>query len=267
MSATSIAPSRAAQLSANPARPLWRTFLVFLMPMMATNVLQLASNTINTIVIGKMLGVHALAAMSGFFPILFLLISFVIGLGSGASVLIGQAYGANELVRVKAVAGTTLTVSVAMGVLIAAFGGPFVQTMLQALHAPPDVLVDETEYARVVLYSVPVLFVFIIYTTITRGVGDALTPFLALLVQNVVGLLMMIALIKGWGGLPKMGVVAAAYATIFSFLFTVVWMAGYLLWKRHPLAPDMVLIRQLKIDLKLSWLLIRVGVPTSNSST
>jgi putative MATE family efflux protein len=260
MSASVASPRASVRL--DTSKPLWRTFLVFLMPMMATNVLQLASNTINTIVIGKMLGVHALAAMSGFFPILFLLISFVIGLGSGASVLIGQAYGANELVRVKAVAGTTLTVSIAMGVIIALFGGPFVQEMLMALHAPADVLVDETEYARVILFSVPVLFVFIIYTTITRGVGDALTPFLALLVQNVVGLAMMIALIKGWVGLPKMGVVSAAYATIFSFLFTVVWMAFYLLWKRHPLAPDRVLLKQLRIDWKLSWLLVRVGVPT-----
>jgi putative MATE family efflux protein len=259
---TATAPIGSASVRLDTAKPLWKTFLVFLMPMMATNVLQLASNTINTIVIGKMLGVHALAAMSGFFPILFLLISFVIGLGSGASVLIGQAYGANELIRVKAVAGTTLTVSIAMGVIIALFGGPSVQGMLMALHAPPDVLVDETEYARVILYSVPVLFVFIIYTTITRGVGDAVTPFLALLVQNVVGLAMMVSLIKGWVGLPPMGVVSAAYATIFSFLFTVIWMAGYLLWKRHPLAPDLVLLKQLKIDLKLSWLLIRVGVPT-----
>ena len=260
MSAPVASPRAPARL--DMSKPLWRTFLIFLMPMMATNVLQLASNTINTIVIGKTLGVHALAAMSGFFPILFLLISFVIGLGSGASVLIGQAYGANELVRVKAVAGKTLTVSITMGLIIALFGGPFVQQMLMALHAPADVLADETEYARVILFSVPVLFVFIIYTTITRGVGDSLTPFLALLVQNVVGLAMMVSLIKGWVGLPKMGVVSAAYATIFSFLFTVIWLAFYLLWKRHPLAPDRVLLKQLKINWKLSWLLIRVGVPT-----
>ena len=260
MSSSVASPS--AKVRLDTSKPLWRTFLIFLMPMMATNVLQLASNTTNSIVIGTMLGVHALSAMSGFFPILFLLISFVIGLGSGASVLIGQAYGANELVRVKAVAGTTLTVSIAMGVIIALFGGPFVESMLKVLHTPADVLADETAYAKIFLYSVPVLFVFIIYTTITRGVGDSLTPFLALLVQNVVGLVMMIALIKGWGGLPKMGVVSAAYATIFSFLFTVIWMAIYLLWKRHPLAPDLVLLKQLKVDWKLSWLLIRVGVPT-----
>ena len=259
---TAAAVSPRASVRLDTSKPLWRVFLVFLMPMMATNVLQLASNTTNQIVIGNMLGVHALSAMSGFFPIVFLFISFVMGLGSGASVLIGQAYGANELVRVKGVAGTTLTVSIVMGLVIAAFGGPFVESMLKLMHTPPDVLADETAYGEIFLYSVPVLFVFIIYTTITRGVGDTMTPFLALLVQNVVGLLMMIALIKGWLGLPKMGVVSAAYATIFSFLFTVVWMAFYLLWKRHPLAPDRVLLRQLKIDWQLAWLLVKVGVPT-----
>src|SRR6201996_4453912 len=59
-----------------------------------------------------------------------------------------------------------------------------------------------------------------------------------------------------------MGGISAAYATIFSFLFTVIWMAFYLLWKRHPLAPDMVLLRQMKVDWKLAWLLVKVGVPT-----
>ena len=257
-----VATPNSASVRLDSSKPLWKTFIVFLMPMMATNALQLLSGALNGVVIGRMLGVHALSAMAGFFPILFLLISFVIGLGSGASVLIGQAYGANELVRVKAVAGTTLTVSIAMGILIATFGGPFVRSMLVLLGTPADVLADETEYASVFLYSVPILFVFIIYTTITRGVGDARTPFLALLVQNVVGILTMIALIKGWGGLPKMGVVSAAYATIFSFLFTVLWMAAYLLWKRHPLAPDWVLLGQMKPDWKIAWLLIKIGVPT-----
>jgi Na+-driven multidrug efflux pump len=149
MSGAVASPSASVRL--DTSKPLWKTFLIFLMPMMATNVLQLASGAINGIVIGRMLGVHALSAMAGFFPILFLLISFVIGLGSGASVLIGQAYGANELVRVKAVAGTTLTVSIAMGIIIAVFGGPFVRSMLVLLGTPPDVLADETEYASIFL--------------------------------------------------------------------------------------------------------------------
>jgi putative MATE family efflux protein len=247
---------------AAPAGPLWKTFIVFLLPMMASNVLQSLSGTINNIFLGRMLGVHALGAVSVFFPILFLLISFVIGLGSGASVLIGQAFGANEMDRVKAVTGTTLTVSIAMGVLIAIFGGPFTQSMLVLIGAPPDILADATEYARIFLYAMPLLFVFIIYTTITRGVGDTTTPFLALLLANGIGLVMTPALIRGWWGLPQLGVLAGAYASIASFAVTVVAIAIYLLWRRHPLAPDRVLLRHLKIDWKLLKLLLRIGVPT-----
>ena len=82
MSST-IAPSSAAP-SASPVRPLWKIFITFLMPMMASNVLQSLSGTLNNVFLGKMLGVHAVSAVFGFFPVLFLLISFVIGLGSGA---------------------------------------------------------------------------------------------------------------------------------------------------------------------------------------
>ena len=65
--------------------------------MMLSNVLQALSGTVNNIYLGQMLGVSALAAVSAFFPILFLFISFIIGLGAGASVLIGQAYGAQRI--------------------------------------------------------------------------------------------------------------------------------------------------------------------------
>src|SRR5690606_6886048 len=97
--------------------PLWRVFLIFLGPMILSNVLQALSGTLNNIYLGQMLGVGALAAVAAFFPILFLFISFTIGLGAGASVLIGQAYGAQKLDLVKAVAGTTLSVAVLFGLV------------------------------------------------------------------------------------------------------------------------------------------------------
>lgn len=73
---------------------LWKTFLIFLLPLIATNILQNLSGTINTIFVGQMLGVHAIAAVAVFFPILFCLMAFVIGLSAGATVLVGQAWGA-----------------------------------------------------------------------------------------------------------------------------------------------------------------------------
>src|SRR5690606_9494206 len=82
-------------------KPLWQRFVVFLVPLMASNILQALSGTINSIYIGQMIGVEALAATATFFPIMFFLMSFIIGLSSGATVLIGQAWGARNIDKVK----------------------------------------------------------------------------------------------------------------------------------------------------------------------
>src|SRR6218665_1836578 len=104
---------------APPQRPLWRSFFVFVGPMVLGNVLQALSGTFNNVFVGQMLGTQALAAVSSVFPIVFFLISLVIGIGAGASVLIGQAWGARELHKVKAIAGTALALGLLLGVAIA----------------------------------------------------------------------------------------------------------------------------------------------------
>src|SRR6185312_2839563 len=106
-------------VSTAAAPPLWKTFVVFLLPMMLSNILQALFGTINNIYLGQMIGVDALAAVSGFFPVMFFFIAFIIGLGSGSSVLIGQAWGAGDRDKVKAVAGTTLTVALLGGIVVA----------------------------------------------------------------------------------------------------------------------------------------------------
>ncbi|MFW2044390.1 MATE family efflux transporter, partial [Acinetobacter sp. ULE_I053] len=98
-----------------PARPdmlhqpkFWKVFLIFLGPLILTNILQNLSGTINTIFVGQMLGVEAIAAISVFFPILFLLLAFVIGLSTGATVLVGQAWGAKDIEKVRTIVGALL---------------------------------------------------------------------------------------------------------------------------------------------------------------
>jgi Na+-driven multidrug efflux pump len=71
--------------------PLSKTFLVFLAPMMLSNILQALFGTINSVYLGQMIGVDALAAVSVFFPVMFFFVAFVMGLSSGATILIGQA--------------------------------------------------------------------------------------------------------------------------------------------------------------------------------
>jgi putative MATE family efflux protein len=230
---------------------------------MLSNILQSLFGTINGIYVGQMIGVDALAAASVFFPAMFFFIAFVIGLSSGASVMIGQAWGAGQPDKVKAVAGTTLTVALLLATAIAIIGGLFSRQLLTALATPPNILDAASAYARIMMISMPVTFVFILITAMMRGVGDTVTPLLALTVSTIVGLAVTPALIRGWFGLPMLGVASAAVAATVSSLFTLVWLHFHLRRRRHPLAFDAVFLRAMRPNPALLRIVLRLGIPTA----
>lgn len=242
--------------------PLWKAFLAFLAPMLLSNILQSLSGTLNNVYLGQMLGVKALAAVSSFFPVLFFFIAFTIGLGAGASVLIGQAWGAGNVEKARAITGTTISVGVVFGLLVAVFGGLFTQPMLALLGTPTDILPDATVYARIVLIAMPGLFVYLLSTAMLRGVGDTVTPLYTLGISTAVGLVLTPALIRGWGGLPQMGVASAAAATVVSFTVATLWMTWRLRRIRSALAPTRAFARHLRIDGPLLLAVLRIGMPT-----
>jgi putative MATE family efflux protein len=230
--------------------------------MLLSSILQSMSGTINNIYIGQMIGVGALAAVSSFFPVMFFFIAFVIGLGAGASVLIGQAWGARDAAKAKAIAGTTLSVGMLLGLAVAVFGGAFTTPLLALLGTPPDVLADSASYARIMLIAMPGLFVFLLSTAMLRGVGDTVTPLLTLLISTGTGLVVTPALIRGWGGLPQLGVASAAWASVLAFVLATLWLGWRLRRRGSPLAPDAEFIRHLRIDPQLLKAVLKVGIPT-----
>ena len=229
-------------------RPLWQVYLFFLAPMVLSNFLQSFSGTLNGIYVGQMLGTQALAAVSGMFPIVFFFIALVIGLGAGASVLIGQAWGAGETALVKVITGATLTLGALIGLIAAVLGSLFARPAMQALGTPLDVLDDAVGYAQVMMLIMPLLLVFILYTQLLRGVSDTVSPLLALIVSTVVGLLLTPALIRGWLGLLPMGIQSAAYAGLVANAVAMLFLVLRLRHKNHVMAPDRVLLAALRLD-------------------
>lgn len=248
----------------NPAttKPLWQTYLLFLAPMVLSNFLQSMSGTINSIYIGQMLGTQALAAVSGMFPVIFFFIALVIGLGAGAGVLIGQAWGAREAHRVKAIAGATLLLGVLIGLLAAVLGSVFARQALQGLGTPADVLDDAVAYAHVMMWILPSMLVFVLFTQLLRGVSDTVSPLLALMVSTSVGLALTPALIRGWFGLPQLGIQSAAFASLAGNLSAMAWLAWRLIHKNHPLAPDREFFAALRLDAAILGKVLRIGLPT-----
>ena len=240
----------------------WRVFLVFLLPLIATNILQNLSGTINTVFVGQMLGVDAIAAVSVFFPILFCLMAFVIGLSAGSTVLVGQAWGAQNIEKVRQVVGSTLFMTVIGGTVIAFLGVLSARSDLLALGTDPDVMHLSLPYVQWMLAGSPLLFIYIIYTSILRGVGDSITPLIALGMTSILGLFITPVLIAGHFGFPRLGIIGPAIATTIGYLAVLIFLYFYLKKKDHPLKIDGAMCKYIKYDPEISAKILQLGVPT-----
>ncbi len=245
------------------APPLWRTYLALLLPMLLTNALQLAAGTLDNIYLGHLLGTQAVAAAAAFFPVFFLLLALVMGLATGAMVLIGQAWGAHRPQQARAVAGSAVALILLLSVLVMAVGGGVAPHLLTALGTPAPILGESIVYARVLLLAAPAFFLLWLATAVSRAVGDAKTPLQALLLATLIGLLCTPLLILGWAGLPRQGAASAAVSAALASLLALGWLLWR--WRRmgHPLAPGRELLRVIRFDGVLIRSILRIGLPSS----
>ncbi|MBR1169821.1 MATE family efflux transporter [Bradyrhizobium liaoningense] len=245
------------------AKPLWTTFLRFLVPLMLGNALQSLFGTVSNVYLGQMIGVDALAAVSAFFPVMFFLFAFVMGLSTGATVLIGQAFGAGEHGQIKIIVGTTLAAGLLLSIAIALVGGLFSRHLMVMLATPADILDEASAYARIMLLTMPLGFVFLLMTAMIRGVGDGLTPLLALALSTAIGLILTPMLIHGTFGLPPVGITSPAWAATTANALTLIVLAVYLLRKKHALAPDATLLRHLRLNGAVFGKILGIGLPSA----
>ncbi|MBR0791258.1 MATE family efflux transporter [Bradyrhizobium manausense] len=239
-------------------KPLWQTFLRFLAPLMLSNALQSLFGTVSNVYLGHMIGVDALAAVSTFFPVFFFLFAFVMGLSTGATVLIGQAFGAGKLDRIKTIVGTTLAVGLLLAISVGLLGGLFSRQLMMVLATPADILEQASRYARIMLLTMPLGFVFLLMTAMIRGVGDAVTPLLALALSTAIGLTLTPILIRS-----EVGITSPAWAAAISNAVTLIVLAVYLLRRKHAIAPDIALLRHVRLNRAVLGQILSIGLPSA----
>lgn len=247
-----------------PAPSLDRRFLVFLGPLVLTNILQALTGTVNHIYVGRLLGAGSLAAVASFMPLFLLFSAFVFGLGTGASILAGQAWGAGHHERLRAVAGTTLCAGVLLGLVLAVGGAVAAAPLMAAMGTPADVRPEAVAYARGMMALFPVLFTSMLAAALLRGTGDTVTPLRALVVSLCVTVVLAPLFIRGAPGvgLPALGILGGVAALLLATLASLGWTAWHLRRRAHVLAPGRALAAQLRLDGALLRMLVRLGVPT-----
>jgi putative MATE family efflux protein len=192
---------------------------------------------------------------------IFFLISFFIGISSASTVLIGQAYGAHDQPRLSRAAGTTLSFAVVFGVVVGIIGLIFQRDLLHLIGTPADVFEGTVDYARITFVTLPILFIYLAYTTFLRGIGDSRTPLYALVASTAIGIVLTPFLIRGGLGVPALGIVAAPLSNVISTTIGLAGLLVYLEYSDNPLAFGK-LRRFLGIDVPLLMTLIRIGIPS-----
>ena len=160
----------------------------FALPMLIGNIFQQLYNTVDSIIVGNALGKEALAAVGASFPIIFLLVSLIMGITMGSTILISQFFGARQLDQVKKTIDTAYIflffgsiTSTIIGLLVS---GP----ILRLLKIPDEVFTMPKTYLDIIFTGMIVMFGYNSISAILRGLGDSKTPLYFLIISTVVNI-------------------------------------------------------------------------------
>jgi putative MATE family efflux protein len=182
----------------------------FTLPMLIGNIFQQFYNLTDSLVVGRVLGKQALAAVGASFPIIFLLVSLIIGITMGSSVIISQYYGAKNMRMVKRAIDTSYIVLFIAALLVTGVGLIFSEDILRLLRTPEEIIPQAKIYLNITLSGVIFMFGYNSISAVLRGLGDSKTPLYFLILATLLNvvLVLLFVVVFGWG------IEGSAYSTI-----------------------------------------------------
>lgn len=236
--------------------PVGSTILRFAWPLLIGNLLQQLYNFADSVIVGRFLGKEALAAVSASFFIYYFIISFVIGIGSGTSIVVSQYFGARQFEKVQQAFSSFFIAMLIAGIAMSIAGIILAEPLFRLLRTPEEVIPSAVCYFRIYIGGTFLFVTFNSVISILRGVGESLRPMLFILFSTVLNILLdlIFILVFDWG------IEGAARATVAAQGIGMC-VALYYINERHPLLS--IRKKDLLFDKKLFIQILRIGLPTS----
>ena len=231
-----------------------KNLLRFSLPLIASNMLQLLYNAADVIVVGKFAGTKDLAAVGATGSLINLLLNIFIGLSIGVSVLASHCYGSKDFKRFDRVVHTSITLSIAAGLLALLLGETATKPLLELMQTPSDVMPGAVLYVRIFFIGVPASLVYNFCGAIMRSVGDTKRPLYILSVSGIINIALNLVFVI----LFKMGVAGVAAATSVSNYVSAFLVLYCLKRDKSFFSLD---FKRLKIHKGECRRIIRIGVP------
>ncbi len=234
-----------------------KEMILFFLPLMFGTFFQLLYNTADSVIVGQFVGKEALAAVGGSAAILVnVFVGGLTSLSSGATIIVGQYYGAGKKEDVSKAVHTGMALAIILGIIITLTGIPTTRLMLEAMNTTPESLDGSTVYLRVYMAGMIPNLVYNMGAGILRAIGDSKRPLLFLIISSIVNIILDLALVLGLG----LGVFGVALATILSQAISAV-MTIYVLVK----ADDCYRLYLNKIKIHSFYLkrILMIGIPST----
>ena len=233
---------------------IWKTLLVFTLPILAGNFFQHLYTTADAVIIGRFTGKEGLAAIDSVFSLLKLPVNLFSGLSAGSSILISQLYGAKKYGELSKTIHTALILTFIIGTFLSVTGVLLSPALLVMMGVPSDIFGATLIYVRIYFGGMLISLFYNIAAGILRAMGNAQTPFYALVVSSGINIVLDILFI----GVFKWGIAGAAFATVLAQLCSAV-ILFLTLSKKGSLCP--LHISQLKLHGTAAVTIAKLGVP------
>lgn len=229
----------------------------FAIPMLLGNLFQVLYNTVDSIIVGNFLGTQALAAVGAGNPFIFGLISFFVGLGLAATVMVSQAVGAHDYDKVHMVSNTIYKLSTYLAVPFTIIGVFGAHSVLNLLNVPNDgTLTLATEYLQVIFLGLIFTLGYNLNSGLLQGLGDSVTSLKLLASSAIINIILDLLFVGPLG----LGVRGAALATILAQGFS--WIMG-LIHINRKIAYVKINLAKLDFDRSLVKESLKIGIPSA----
>lgn len=189
-----------------------RLILTFSLPLLIGNLFQQLYNMVDTAIVGRYIGVQALAAVGATSCLTYLIVDFVIGLTAGFAIPISQAFGANDKDRMRHYVAMSIYLSIFIAVVVTALSVVSTMPLLKLMKTPDDIIGEAYNYIVVIFIGLGATIFYNMIAGVLRALGDSKTPLYFLIVASIINIILDLVFILKL----KTGVEGAAYATIIS---------------------------------------------------
>lgn len=234
----------------NPAKLIF----LFALPLFIGNLFQQIYNMADTLIVGRTIGVTALAAVGSTGGLLFLIVGFLMGMTSGFSIVTAQFYGARNKVGVRRSFCAGIILSSLAAVILTVCGVLLSRAVLKLMLTPPEIMEDACRYIIVISWGIGAGVLFNLLSNMIMALGDTRTPLCFLIIACILNIILDFLFILYF----KMGVAGAAWATVLAQIVAGLLCAGYIIKKLPMLRPH---AKDWKLGFKDFWKPLYIGLP------